>query len=405
MRHKLHESTWGDEEIAAASEVLRSGSVTAGERVAQFEVRFGPNAVFVNSGSSANLLAIAAICNPLLDDHLEPGDEVIVPALCWSTTVWPIIQHGLIPKIVDIDPKTLNIDPEQIERAIGPKTKAIMPVHVYGNPCDCHFLPWYEKYGTVIIADCCEALGATWQWPRTNAIDPVYEIGHIRTLSFYFSHHITTLEGGMVIATDPRHAEVMRMMRAHGWLRDTQTAWPATLLSEQDLHDGYLDPKFTFLTAGYNLRPTELAAAIGLEQMKKLDDFIVIRRRVALMLYQAVKRYDRWLSWQHETPGGMSSWFSFAIIVNKEAPFSARELRQHLEDAGIETRAIICGNIARQPAMRYYPHITVGSLPNADHVMKAGFSLGCHQEVTVSDCAYFEEVLQKFMGDQGLGDD
>ena len=391
MKIRLHEPTFGKEEIDAAVEVLRSTMVTSGAKVREMESHF-KNAVMCNSGSSANLLAIAALCNPEMDNRLEPGNEVIVSALSWSTTVWPLVQHGLVPKIVDINPLTLNIDPAEVEKAIGPDTRAIMPVHVYGNPCDITALSCLQAdHALWRIWDCCEALGATWKGR------PVMEFGDFATTSFYFSHHITTLEGGMVSAPGPGTVDLLRILRAHGWTRDLEddTAY-------RNKHPDF-DPKFLFVNAGYNLRSSELNAAIGLVQMPKLPGFVEARRAAAAHLIQAFRPHEEFLSVQQETPGGKSSWFGFPVIVSKDAPFEAKALRTHFERHDIETRAIICGNIARQPGMQIWPHIKVGSLKHADHVMTHGFSIGCHQGVDAEACEYVKHTLDDFMGSRRNG--
>lgn len=374
MKVKLHEPTFGEEEIEAAVAVMRSTNVTMGVKVKEFEEAFGPNSVMVNSGSSANLLAIAALCNPLTENRLTPGDEVIVSALSWSTTVWPLVQHGLIPVIVDIDPETLNMDLSEAGRAIGPRTRALMPVHVYGNPC-----PPIPDAVDYLIHDRCEALGTH---------DPG---GDIDTFSFYYSHHITTLEGGLVRSLDGRLTEMLRVLRSHGWAREMES--PPVV-------DG-IDPKFLFVNEGYNVRPTEVAAAIGLVQIPKLVGFVEARRKAAAMLTGIFQKYGHFMSIQKETPGGESSWFGFPLTIAADAPFNSAELRQNFEKDQIETRAIICGNIARQPGMKLWPHRVVGDLKHADHVMRNGFSIGCHQEVGGPECAYVEEVLDGFMKDGG----
>ena len=238
---RLHEPTFSAEEINVAIDVLLSTRVTMGERVKGFEREFAQAfnfgyGVMNNSGSSANLLGIAAIANIATPDGLRPGDEVIVPALSWSTTVWPLIQLGLIPVVVDIDPVTFNIDPDEIERAIGPKTRGLMPVHVYGNPCDmgaikdiCH------RHNLILIEDCCEALGAWYDGT------PVGKFGRLGTFSFYFSHHMTTLEGGICVTDDFQLAELMRILRAHGWVRELDD--PKPYLEKY----AEFDPRFLFV--------------------------------------------------------------------------------------------------------------------------------------------------------------
>lgn len=373
---KLHEPTFDEAEVSAAVAVLRSKNVTQGEKVNEFEKAFWPigHAVACNSGSSANLLAISAL---KASGRLKDGDEVIVSALSWSTTVFPLIQHNLIPVIVDCDLDTLNMDMGEARKAIGPKTKAIMPVHVYGNPCDMTALyNLSSDYGLVVIEDCCESMGATY-----NGI-PVGHWADVATFSFYFSHHITTLEGGMVVTKDSATADMLRIQRSHGWLRD----------SEREVPEGF-DRKFCFVELGYNFRLTEVQAAIGLCQLPKLDA-IIYRRRVSHSAYVQALRHFPYLRFQKDN--GKSSCFGFSIVLD-DAPFSVTELRQHLESRGIETRPIICGNIARQPVMAKYEHRVFGDLKHASYVMDNGLSIGCHQDVNESDVDYVAKSMDEFL--------
>lgn len=362
---RLHEPTFGEEEIQAAVEVLRSTHVTSGEKVQELEACFGRYAVMVNSGSSANLLAVAMLCNPAYPNHIRPGEEVIVPALSWSTTVWPWVQHGVVPVIVDIEPDTLNIDPEQIKRAVSARTRAIMPVHVYGNPCRMGTIrELANKLKLYVVDDCCEALGAQLQH------------GDLSTYSFYFSHHITTLEGGMVVAENQGQADLLRILRAHGWTRE---------MSDPPHVEG-IDDRFLFVNAGYNLRASEVNAAIGLVQIEKLPGFVTQRRRIAERLKAVFEPYP---VRTQEDRG--SSWFGFPVIADQE-------LRQNFEANGIETRPIICGNIARQPGMMHWSHRVVGDLAYADEVMRDGFAIPCHQDMTEADCDHIAQVLEDYYG-------
>lgn len=392
MRIRLHEPTWepNGEEVQAALEVLNSRQVTSGSKVREFERAFAApdHGIMVNSGSSANLLAIAALCNPMCPDGLRPGDEVIVSALSWSTTVWPLVQHGLVPVIVDIDPDTLCIDPNEVERAIGPRTRAVMPVHVYGNPCDFGGLRGIMPKGDGwLIEDCCEALGATWGGR------PVGTFGDIGTFSFYFSHHMTTLEGGLCVAETQQIADLMRILRAHGWTRD--------LDDDSAYREAYpdIDPRFLFVNAGYNLRATEVAAAMGLVQLGKLPGFVEKRREAAARLKAIIGPHARFFRTQQETPGGRASWFGFPLVIEGAASFGAGLVRKYFEENGIETRPLICGNIARQPGMKLWPHRVVGDLKHADHVMRDGFSIPCHQDVDEAACAYVADVLDRFLAE------
>lgn len=394
-RVRLHEPTFSTDEINAAVDVLLSTYVTAGPKVRGFERAFCEafgfgHGVMNNSGSSANLLAVAALANPATPDHLRAGDEVIVPALSWSTTVWPLVQHGLVPVIVDIDPATLNIDPGEIERAIGPKARAVMPVHVYGNPCDMDALADIcRRRNLVLIEDCCEALGA-----RFGA-KAVGSFGAVGTFSFYFSHHITTLEGGICVTADQALAETLRALRAHGWIRELEDAASYRAANPE------IDPKFLFVNSGYNLRATELQGAMGMVQLPKLAGFVETRRANAAAFRKALDRHAAHFSFVEETPGGFSSWFGFPITVKDGAPFTVGELRRSLDEARIETRPIICGNIALQPALKLYPHRTVGPLAHATRVMNAGFSFGNHQAVDAAARDYIVDRIDAFMASRG----
>jgi len=384
---RLHEPTFGPEEVAAALDVLISTRVTLGEKVLNFEDAFAAqsrtgNAVMSNSGSSANLLGVSSLMSPHYGRRLSAGDEVIVPALSWSTSVWPLIQMGLTPVIVDIDPRTLNIDPEAVERAVGPKTRAVLCVHVYGNPCDMTQLRGIcAKHDLLLLEDCCEALGARYLDQEVGTF------GIWGTFSFYYSHHITTLEGGITVTDDFELAEIMRIQRAHGWLRE--------LKKPEVFQKNYpdIDERFLFVDVGYNVRPTEVQAAFGLVQLPKLDDFVKRRRQNTILVRETLSEARDYISIQEETKGGYSSCFGLPIVLGEQAVVGVRALRTRLLESGIETRPIICGNIARQPAMSYYEHRVVGDLGNADNVMLRGFTFGNHQDLTRDDLTYACERL------------
>ena len=388
---RLHEPTFSADEINAALDCMLTTRVTMGAKVKKFEKAFcvpydHGNGVMSNSGSSANLLAVAALANPDTREGLKPGDEIIVPALSWSTTIWPLVQLGLIPVVVDIDPETLNINPNEIEAAIGPKTRGLMIVHVYGNPCDMNAIGAVcERHELILLEDCCEALGATYDYM------PVGSFGRFGTFSFYFSHHITTLEGGMTIARNKEDAELMRILRAHGWIREVedQPRWRARY---PDIH-----PRFLFVNVGYNLRATELQGAMGLVQLPKLDSYVETRRANAEWLCNRFGRHADLLQCQKETVGGNHSWFGFPITIAPEAPFRVEELMSALSERGIETRPIICGNIARQPGLKMYPHRIQGDLAHSDAVMKRGFSFGNHQDIDAAAQEHLASSIDEFI--------
>lgn len=366
MKVRLNEPTFGEEEIEAAVKVMRSTYVTQGKKVREFEQAFADKfgfkyAVACNSGSSANLLAVTAL---KIREDLKSGDEVIVPALSWPTTIWPIVQNGLVPVFADCDPDTFNIRVE----GMSDLTRAMMPIHVYGNPIR------VNSYGYPVIEDCCEALGA-----------PVG--GDLGTFSFYYSHHITTFEGGMVGCNDIWMVDRLRMLRSHGWIRDCE---------DRDVYKQLhpdIDPKFLFVEQGFNLRMTEVQAAIGLVQLPKLDAIVKQRQKNHRAYIDALWKYD-FFRFQEMDP--KSSCFSFAIVL-KGAPFSCQALKSHLDAAGIETRPVIAGNMARQPAMQKYEHRVVGRLPNATNIMKNGLAIGNHQDIGPEQIAYVAEKIEEFV--------
>jgi CDP-4-dehydro-6-deoxyglucose reductase, E1 len=393
---RLHEPTFGAEEINAALDCLLSTRVTMGAKVKEFERRFADHygwkhGVMSNSGSSANLLAIAALANRETEDRLRPGDEVIVPALCWSTTVWPLIQYGIVPVIVDIDPRTLNIDPDQIQAAIGPRTRGVMIVPVYGNPCAMDAIADIcRRRHLILIEDCCEALDAYYDG------HPVGKFGRVTTFSFYFSHHMTTLEGGITVTDDGELADLMRILRAHGWIREVEDRerWTARY---PDIH-----PRFLFVNLGYNLRATELQGAMGLVQLGKLAGYVKTRRENAAWLRRELSQYGDFFDFQDETPKGRHSWFGFPVKLRANAPFKTDELTAALAAAQVETRPIICGNIARQPALKLYEHRVHGDLKHASDVMEHGFSFGNHQAIDATARFYVVEQIGRFLRQRDL---
>ena len=397
-RINLHEPTFGPDEVMALVEVMLSTNVTMGRKVLQFEDDLSKyfnisETVTNNSGSSANLLAISALANIQTENNLKPGDEVIVPALSWSTTIWPLIQNNLVPVFVDIDPLTLNIDPNKIEDAISEKTSAIMIVPVYGNPCEMDAITSIcQKYKLTLIEDTCESLGASYDGK------PLGTFGRVGTYSFYFSHHMTTLEGGVCITNDFDLAEMMRILRAHGWIREMKKPNKyIDLVSDKDI-----DPRFLFVNLGYNLRLTEPQGAMGIIQLPKLDDFVNSRRQSANFLLENLEKYGSVLSFQKETNKGRHSWFGFPLVIKDDATFSVADLRSHLEKSGIETRPIISGDMTQQPAFNLYEHKTSGSLDFSKNIMKNGLAIACHQSLDSKSLQYISNSFDDFMRQKGI---
>ncbi|MCB0362726.1 MAG: DegT/DnrJ/EryC1/StrS family aminotransferase, partial [Bdellovibrionales bacterium] len=281
MKIPLNASTFGEDEISAAIDVLRSGFVTFGERCLTFEAKFAEyigsrHAIFVNSGSSANLLAFFALVNfecPRSKwgrGKLEPGQEVIVPAVTWSTTVWPIVQAGLVPVLVDSDPYSLQMNLESIDQAISDKTGAICPVHVLGNAVPFEGIAQKaQEHQLWVIEDTCESLGTRYDKKFVGTR------GDMGTYSFFFSHHITTIEGGMIVTDNDDLAELLRCLRAHGWTRHLKNR------EQVEKKYSHIDPRFLFVNSGFNVRPTEINAAFGMKQLEKLENFNQRRVEVA----------------------------------------------------------------------------------------------------------------------------
>jgi len=384
----LNECTFDQEEIDAAIAVLNSRQLTMGERCLQFETQFARevgsrNAVFVNSGSSANLLAFFALANQQAPNSLRrltPGMEVIVPAVTWSTTIWPIVQAGGVPVLVDSDPQTLQMDLDKLKKAISPKTVGICPVHVLGNAVPMReLMQLAEKNGLWVIEDTCEALGTTHQGQMTGTF------GCMGTYSFYFSHHITTVEGGMVVTDNDDLAELLRCLRAHGWTRQMKTR--ATI----EARHPEIDPRFLFINTGFNLRPTEINAAFGLKQLGKLKGFNQRRREIA---DEWIQSFGAHLRPMKITPETDATWFGFPVLcsdINER-----NKMRTHLESHGIETRPIICGNLARQPAFKMIPHRISGELNGADEIMDRGLFWGSHPGMSTEDVQYVSQVVRNF---------
>ncbi len=391
---RLHEPTFGPEEIAAATRQMLTTRVTMGDQVLRFERaycdHFGyAHGVSNNSGSSANLLMLAALANPMCADGLRPGDEVILPALTWSTSLWPITQCGLTPVLVDSGLDTLNLDPEAVERAIGPRTRAIMAVPVYGNPCDYAALQDIcDRHGLILIEDGCESMGASYLGR------PVGSFGRVASFSFYYSHHMTTLEGGICVTGDHELAELMRILRAHGWVRQVENPERWTSAHPE------IDPKFLFVNEGYNLRLTEPQAAIGLVQVPKLDGFVANRRENAAFYRKLFAGYADWFTPQTTPEGGTHSWFGFTLVIDPAAPFDRAEITSYLNRHGIETRPIIAGNLAKQPAMNLVPHRISGPLDTASHVMDRGFSIGVHQGLSEAALNHVADTMHAFAATQ-----
>ena len=385
-RIPLNVPTYGQEEIDEVIDSLKSGWVTMGAKVQRFEQMWADyigvkHAVMVNSGSSANLLALSCL-------DLQPGDEVITPALTWATTVFPIAQVGAVPVLVDVDLDTYNVSLAAVERAITSRTRAIMPVNLLGNPSYLWNIGWIAALHNLrVVEDACEAHGATLEGHKVG------QWGDLGTFSFFFSHHISTIEGGMVVTDNDRWAEQCRSMRAFGWIRELSKK--ADIAAD---HPG-INPLFLFFHPGYNFRPTEIQGAFGIHQLPRLEGFIQHRRENAAYWNRELAQFSDYLQLQEERPGTRHVWFAYPILVKPNAPFTRKELQDFLEAKGVETRPIEAGNMAIQPAMKQINHRVSGPLTNAQYIHENSFFFGNHQGIGPEEreaiVGYFTEFFER----------
>ena len=393
---------FGTEELTSAVEASLDFWLTSGPYTEKFESRFAKtvgmrHAFMVNSGSSANLLALTALTSPKIGERaLKSGDEVITVAAGFPTTVTPILQNNLIPVYVDVELETYVANEEALENAISPKTKAIMMAHTLGNPFNLDLVEKLaKKYNLWIIEDSCDALGGTYNDKNLGTF------GDLSTFSFYPAHHITTGEGGAVLVKKAAHKVIVESFR--DWGRD---CWCApgcdnTCLKRYEwqlgeLPDGY-DHKYTYSHLGYNLKSGDIQAAIGLAQLDRLESFVEIRRRNWRYIKEGLNGLDDFLILPRATENSDPSWFGFAITVREDSPLSRNQIVQSLNELKIGTRLLFGGNLLRQPAFAGTPRRIVGELANTDIVMKDTFWIGVWPGLTIPMLDYMIESIHKLL--------
>lgn len=368
--YPLVENPYRKKDLDSAIKIIKSNKITSGPKVVEFENTFrkkvkSKNSLMVNSGSSANLLALQCLINPYRKKRLKYGDEVIIPALCWSTSLWPIVQSGLKPKFVDIDIKTLNIDLNDLEKKISKKTKAIMAVHVLGNSANMDKLMKIKnKHKLILIEDTCESLGSKFKKKFLGTF------GEFSSFSFYSSHQISSGEGGMICCKSSEDYEIIKALRSHGWSRG--------LKNEKKISKKFksLDKKFIFYNSGYNLRSTDIAASIGLSQFRDLTKFIKIRNINRNRIVNEIKKNKKISSKIdiiQENKSVKASWFGMPIMLRHS--INKKKFINKIERNGIETRPIISGNFLNQPSVKKYK-LNKDKMKNADYVNKNGFFIG-----------------------------
>jgi CDP-6-deoxy-D-xylo-4-hexulose-3-dehydrase len=393
-------------ELIALEDAILDGWFGVGKRANLFEERFseliGQNfGILTNSGSSANLLAISALKSKRFEKRLVTGDEVVVPATAFPTTVNPIIQNNLKPVFVDVELGTYNIDVDQLDKSISPKTRAICILHNLGNPCQMkRILEIAEKHSLYVIEDNCDALGAKYDGQYTGSF------GIMSTCSFYVAHHITMGEGGIVLTGDEKLATILRSLRDWG----RSCTCPVCVVVQNPnarcskrfeqkfkyLPNGY-DGRYVYEEIGYNLKPLEFQAAMGLVQLEKLSGFIAKRNENFAKLYDFFRKHEDFFIlpvWEAEA---QPSWFAFPLTLREKAPFNRQDIIKWYEKCNIETRLLFAGNITRHPAYEGIPIRVVGNLKNANKIMDDSFFLGVYPEIDEEKMNYMLEKTEEFL--------
>ena len=382
MKYSLSNDTWDNRELDAAHNIIDSRFFTMSSHVKEYEKNFAEKfgvkyAVMSNSGSSANLLTMAAL---LYSGRLNVGDEVLVTAVSWSTTYFPISQMGFKLRFVDISLDTLNVDVDKLEEAITPATKAVMVVNLLGNPNEFDRIEKIcEAHNLIMLEDNCESMGASFKGKQAGTF------GLIGSFSSYYSHHICTMEGGMNVTNDEELYHYMLSIRSHGWTRHL----PENSKIYKKLNDPFYE-SFNFIVPGFNVRPLEIEAATGIEQIKKLDDFIAQRRKNAEYFKKCIES-KTCLMTQKEI--GKSSWFGFAAILPEKLKGKRDAFTNALRAADIEVRPIVAGNFAKQKALKFLNYSISGELSNADYIHDNGFFVGNHSTAIESNIDKLIDVL------------
>ena len=383
--------SYNHEEVTEAIHSLLDTMVTMGNKVKQFEDKFAKyigtrHAIMVNSGSSANLLSLAILTNPSFSRKLNFGDEIITPALTWSTTVYPMVNNGLTPVFADVDRSTFCLDENKIEEAISRRTKAIMPVHLLGNTANMSKIKDIaNEHDLFVIEDSCEAHGAEFEGKKIGSF------GDMSTFSFFLSHHITTIEGGMLLTNDDELYELGKSLRAFGWIRDLENKNKI----KNEFPD--IDSRFLFLNLGFNFRPTEIQGAFGIHQIDKLEEFIKIRIDNAEYFNQQLSKYSSYIQIPKTLPNSRHAYFGYSILINNDAPFSSNQLSEFLESRKIEVRPIMAGNIVEQPSSKLYKYRISKDLSNSTNIMKNGLFLPNHHMIRESERQYMVEMISEFI--------
>ena len=394
-KYPLLSNAFTNEDINKGIKVIKSKNITMSKITLKFEKKFARKlgvkyALMTNSGSSANLLAISALINPLNKKKLNKNDEILIPAVCWSTSLWPIIQNNLKPVFVDVDLDTFNIDIKNLEKKISKKTKAIMLIHVLGTCSNMtKLMQIAKKNKLIVIEDTCESLGAKFNKKLLGTF------GKFGTFSFYYSHQITSGEGGMVVCNNKKDYNILKSMRSHGWSRNTH------------FHNYYkkkykkIDERFIFIGPGYNLRPTEVQAAIAHNQFNRLDKLIKIKNDNRNKLISSFIHHSKWKNqfiFVNPEKKIKPSWFGLPILINKKYLNNKNEFLNYLTNNNIENRPIISGNFLNQPASKLYKFkYNKKDFHNSQEIEKRGFFIGLHtQPISANTIKLLVDLMLNF---------
>jgi len=375
----LKDSTFRNKDLIKGINVITSGNMTMSTITEKFEKNFIKklkleHALMVNSGSSANLLSLQCLINPYRKNRLKKGDEVLIPAVCWPTSLWPIIQSGLKPVFVDVDKNNLNIDLNDLKKKISKKSKVLMLVHVLGISTNMdELLKIIKRNRIILIEDTCESIGAKYKNKYLGTF------GEFSSFSFYYSHQISSVEGGMICCKNKEDENIIRSLRCHGWARD--------LKNQKEIEKKYsnINKKFLFVNSGFNFRPTDIQAAIGLSQFNSLEEFINIRkinRNKIINKLLSDKRWNHQVQFVKESEKVKPSWFGLSMLINKRFKRNKDLILKRLDKLGIESRPIIGGNFLKQPALKKYDIKQKSKdFPNANYIHEHGFFVGLGSKI------------------------
>ena len=379
FKYNLLSNAFDKKDIDEGIKVLNSQQITIGKITKKFENFFAKKigskyALMTNSGSSANLMALSALTSPLSKKKIPTKGEVLLPAVCWSTSLWPIIQNNLKPIFVDVELDTFNIDLDQLEKKISKNTVAIMLVHVLGISTNMKKLKKIiRKHKIELIEDTCESLGAKFDNKNLGTF------GRFGTYSFYYSHQITSGEGGMITCDSIEDYNILKSIRSHGWSRDT------IFHSKFSKKYPQIDNNFLFIGPGYNLRPTEIQGAIAFNQFKKLDKFIKLRKKNRSLIINELKKHKLWnnqFDFVKIEKNINPSWFGLPFLINKDLMVNKSKFLKYLTINGIENRPIISGNFLNQPAAKFYNFkYNPNDFINSNEIEKRGFFIGLHTKL------------------------